>query len=618
MGFPAGMQLATVAFGIPLTVTGKEVVTHVTVKPTSRVIWAATGQPLPEFSDSFTAEAGQIGQFQVPFIDQGGFIDSAGNTVTDWAYQISASWSFGNERPITWAKSLKPLLGQTGPIDLDLVPDGAVSIPVTAPTAAVLGFNGRTGFITLQDSDLPARLSVAELSATYLDKTTAAATYTKRTGVSGAFGAIVDNLRAGQSAAWINNGNSLWNATDEPIYMTADGLGDIVPGAHVMWEVWDGANERHGPWSAIQEGPLGERHALFAGNSRTMYTAAANISPVTGDFQIDIDLAAIDYTPGIAQCVASRFGAAGSRAWKLNLNTAGAVDFTWSPDGTALIQKVSTATGYADGARGWLHVTLDVDNGSGGYIWKAYKSPDGVTLTEIGSSVDTTSGVTQIFNPTAQEYEIGGRGFVGEPFAGKIYKVQIRDGIGGKIVNPQPIDSWVPRSLSGSNPAPTFGGSPTLYVVNSAHPGGSMAYLSDATRMPKMNPPYSSALVTFGEMHNEGDKVGPLYLAALDSWFAALKSRLPGCAFATTTENPQTAPRTVDVIRPQEQRRREVMSWAARNGVYVLDTWQALLDDGRPLSELITTVDGIHWIGGMTGGAGVATRVLLGAFEARL
>lgn len=167
MGFPAGMQLATVAFGIPLTVTGKEVVTHVTVKPTSRVIWAATGQPLPEFSDSFTAEAGQLGQFQVPFIDQGGFIDSTGAAVTDWAYQVTASWSFGNERPITWAKNLKPLLGQTGPIDLDLVPDGPVSLPVTAPTAAVLGFNGRTGFITLTEADLPERLSDAALNATY-------------------------------------------------------------------------------------------------------------------------------------------------------------------------------------------------------------------------------------------------------------------------------------------------------------------------------------------------------------------------------------------------------------------------------------------------------------------
>lgn len=169
MGFPVGMQLATVAFGIPLTATGKDVVTKVSVKPTSTVIWAATGQPIPAFSDSFTAEGGQLGSFQVPFVDQAGFIDLAGNEVTDFAFQINASWEFANERPITWAKNLKPLVGQTGTIDLDLVPEGPVSIPVTAPTAAVLGFGGRTGFVTLQESDLPERLSVGELSATIVD-----------------------------------------------------------------------------------------------------------------------------------------------------------------------------------------------------------------------------------------------------------------------------------------------------------------------------------------------------------------------------------------------------------------------------------------------------------------
>lgn len=209
MGFPAGMQLATVAFGIPLTVTGKDVVTNVSVKPTSRVIWAATGQPLPEFSDSFTAEAGQLGQFQVPFIDQAGFIDSAGNTVTDFAYQITASWSYGNERPITWAKNLKPMLGQTGPIDLDLVPDGPVSIPVTAPTAAVLGFGGRTGFVTLQESDLPSRLSPESLSATFVPKWKATTAYLAGDKVLNPSGDVVSAIANFTSGASYNAAN--WN-----------------------------------------------------------------------------------------------------------------------------------------------------------------------------------------------------------------------------------------------------------------------------------------------------------------------------------------------------------------------------------------------------------------------
>lgn len=177
MGFPEGMQLANVTFGIPLTVTGKDVIARVTVKPTARVIWAATGQPLPEFPDSFTAEVGQLGEFQVPFIDQPGFIDSTGATVTDFAYQITGYWRFGNERPINWTKNLKPLVGQSGPINLDLISDGPVAVPVTAPTAAVLGFGGRTGFVALQESDLPTRLSDSELAATYGKRQTLGSMY---------------------------------------------------------------------------------------------------------------------------------------------------------------------------------------------------------------------------------------------------------------------------------------------------------------------------------------------------------------------------------------------------------------------------------------------------------
>ncbi|MGM9473199.1 hypothetical protein ACS5PJ_14490 [Pseudarthrobacter sp. YS3] len=200
MGFPAGMLLNTIAFGIPMTATGKDVVTTVTVKPTARVIWAATGQPLPEFSDSFTAEAGQLGQFQVPAIDQPGFIDSTGAAITDWAYQITASWSFGNERPITWSKNLKPLMAQSGIIDLDLVPDGPVSIPVTAPTAAVLGFGGRTGFVTLQESDLPSRLSDASLSATYASYVSLAKN--PDTLIAGAVTVDANNLVTSAAVVW--------------------------------------------------------------------------------------------------------------------------------------------------------------------------------------------------------------------------------------------------------------------------------------------------------------------------------------------------------------------------------------------------------------------------------
>lgn len=451
------------------------------------------------------------------------------------------------------------------------------------------------------------RLSESALNATIVGT---------RPALTGVFGGVLDSLLSGQSASWIHNGNSLWNATDEPIYLTADALGDLAPDAHVMWKVWDDATQDYGAWVTLQAGTDGERCAVFSGTSRTMLTAPANVEAITGDIDVRARVKLADYSTGANQTIFCRYGAAGARAWRIYMNTIGYLVFEWSPDGTNLVSyNTTSAPALTDGQEYWLRATVDVDNGSGGYTPALYMSTDGVTWTTLRTQ-DVNTGTTGIYDPPGQEYEIGGRGYTGDLIAGSVYEVQIRDGIGGPIVNPQPIDSWVPRSLSGGFPAPTFGGSPTLYVVNGAHPGASISYLADSARLAMLNPPHTSALITFGEMHNEATIVGQQYLALLDSWLAALKARVPGAGFGMTTENPQISPRTIDVIRPQEQRRREVISWAARNAVALVDTWQALLDDGRAMSTLISG-DGIHWTTGVSGGAGVASAALLAAFTRR-
>lgn len=72
--------------------------------------------------------------------------------------------------------------------------------------------------------------------------------------------------------------------------------------------------------------------------------------------------------------------------------------------------------------------------------------------------------------------------------------MQVRDGIDGKAVSPQPIDAWSPRASSGSFVAGSFGGSPTLYVLNGSHPGAAYTYFPDTTRHPKMVHPYAGSL----------------------------------------------------------------------------------------------------------------------------
>jgi lysophospholipase L1-like esterase len=336
----------------------------------------------------------------------------------------------------------------------------------------------------------------------------------------------------------------------------------------------------------------GERYVAFTSPGRTAFLRPDAFTMPTGDIDIRVKLAMNDWTPGTQTVLAARYGGAGSRGFFFAIGATGTIDFNWTTDGTTNIQKVSSATGFTDGTAGWVRVTIDVDNGLGGYTWTAYTSSDGDTWTQVGVSASVTGGATSIYVPTTTNWELGGRGGNGSMLVGKIYEYQIRDGINGKIVNPQPIDLWIPNPTSGSNIIPTYGGSPTLYVLNGSRSGADLDYLSDATRMPLMTRP-AGGLVFLSCSHNDTDRVGPSLTATWDAWLTALKARLPGAAFALCTQNPEISPRTADLIRPHAQRRRDLMTWAARNDVYCIDTYGAFQADSRGLATL-TNADGIH------------------------
>lgn len=148
MAWPNGMELVTVTVGSSLSFFGDEQAIKVTVTPViggtvGRLVWAATGQPVVFGSKTFTGVAGTVASFTVPNPDQAGFIDGAGNAVTNWAY--SAVVEVGSQR---WTQAFQPVAGQSS-IDLDMVQDGQVSAPVSAPVPAVTSVNGQTGAVVI-------------------------------------------------------------------------------------------------------------------------------------------------------------------------------------------------------------------------------------------------------------------------------------------------------------------------------------------------------------------------------------------------------------------------------------------------------------------------------------
>jgi lysophospholipase L1-like esterase len=464
----------------------------------------------------------------------------------------------------------------------------------------------------------------AELSATYLDKasglskTEATAKYAQKSYATGAFGAALQTLEDGNDLSITVQGDSTGNESDEWVHLVGQWLASQYPDAHVRERIWEpygytgSLPEVYGNWNTIQAGANGQRHALFNSTDKTMLCPAEKVTAITGDIDVRVKAAADTWLPTATQNIVARQGGAGLRSFTLGVNSTGRAVFTWSSDGTNSFAAVSTggALPFTNGTAHWLRATLDVDNGTGGYTVTLYRSEDAETWTNIGTTT-TTTGTTSIFNAVAQPYEIGGRSGASDKFMGKIYDVEIRAGIGGPIRNPQPIDSWLLPQNTSPNTQPVFAGSRTIHIWNGSRPGADMNYLTDTWRRDMMLPPVDAALAFLSCSHNDQGDTGSVISAKWDAWLAHAKTKLPTAAFVVNTQNPQilpTVPRREHLIR-----RRQIMTWAARNGAYAIDAYAAFLADGRPMTDLIKT-DGLH---PSPAGSQVWANAVISAFQAK-
>lgn len=167
---------------------------------------------------------------------------------------------------------------------------------------------------------------------------------------------------------------------------------------------------------------------------------------ITGDIDIRIDIEPDDWNGGYVQLLAGKYvnsGGSNQRSWYLYLNERGMPGMVWSTDGT-LAGRITTepSTNPQLSGRMALRVTLDVNNGSGGYTATWYTSTSiAGSWTQIGQTV-TTSGTTSIFSSTAN-LEIGDINGASDrqdavtgavPLIGRVYGFELRNGIGGSKV----------------------------------------------------------------------------------------------------------------------------------------------------------------------------------------
>jgi hypothetical protein len=166
---------------------------------------------------------------------------------------------------------------------------------------------------------------------------------------------------------------------------------------------------------------------------RTPDAAALDI---TGDIDICGHVRPFDWASGSGQFTTGKgIGqGAGTSAYGLAINAGGTLRMHWSEDGTAVLFADSTVTtGFDGGDDHWVRATLDVDNGASGRTIKFYTSDDGVDWTQLGADV-VQAGTTSIHN-SASALIVGARNDNGTiPLQGRIYVVQVRDGIDGTLV----------------------------------------------------------------------------------------------------------------------------------------------------------------------------------------
>jgi hypothetical protein len=160
------------------------------------------------------------------------------------------------------------------------------------------------------------------------------------------------------------------------------------------------------------------------------HEAAFNIA---GDIDIRFYFALDSYSgPSDSFGLLNKWGVAGNRSFILDIaQTTSTPRFLWTQDGTTILTMTATSAIPASAGQAiWLRFTLDVDNGSSQRVGTFFTSNDGITFTQLGSTI-TQSGATSVFATTNNV--LIGSADTGQS-SGKLYRVQILDGIDGTKV----------------------------------------------------------------------------------------------------------------------------------------------------------------------------------------
>lgn len=412
-----------------------------------------------------------------------------------------------------------------------------------------------------------------------------------------AFAAMFGALKSDRSALLSILGDSTGNdATDWPYVLATTKIAPALPDVCIRYALWDNTLQGYGAWSTLQAGTLGQRHIVMDGAHMARILNTKILATASGDLDVEFKVAMDDWTPSAQKRIIGILGNAGNRAWYIILNTNGTIALSWSADGTNLITVTGTAPTVIDGAAIWLRARLDVDNGGGGYTADIdYSVDERANWVSLYHNVGS-SGTTGLFAST-QDLQAGGVSGSGL-WAGKLYSVALRDGIGGSNRLPQSIEGWFDDTTTRL----AYGGSPTLFIMNGSYAGAGITvtngYLNDATRFPKMLPSSPVHLVMLNTGHNETpERANASFYTVYAAWLDQVIARSPLAAIVALNQNPRNiANPTGDAgADTHAQQMLALPLMLAKRGVECVNTFRAFMRAvaaGATLADLVP--DGVH------------------------
>ena len=412
---------------------------------------------------------------------------------------------------------------------------------------------------------------------------------------------LMSALTAGQSAAfgWHGDSTGASDGTNPAIRCTPENfarqLAAKFPSYHVLMRSWNASQERFDAPVVLQSATAGQAYAQFNGRSSRYPSKLFTSSTV--DVRAKVDLTGT--AGGIIACQIEGSGATYNtqRVFAFQLDTNRFLQIFGSYDGTQqspASSSVALPLNYIGWVRGSVETVIGTST-AGSVAFRFWTSADGITWTQLGATQGPYAGTRPaLWQSTQADFEIGGSGWQpnGSPIIAKIYEVEIRDGLDGPLIAPALPQLWE-RYPDAST---TFGGAPTLYVINASASGTVIAYHVDTVRGPKMTPNYGQSVEFFNDSHNEGGVSGPKnWLPQYLAWVNLVLGRVSLASVVAVLQNPHTAAWTNETAYGLSHplRLAELSAYAPKQGWGTLDLYSAFLADPRGLGVLIGS-DGLH------------------------